>query len=170
MFGSAGVFRPHYDSRAMDDAPLPEPAALPVRGPFTAGNAAAYLGRALRLRCPVCGEHPIFLPWRRVRSLREWLTPLEGCPRCRYRYDREPGYFLLATWAFNYAAVGGAALVAWFLLATFTSIPLLPMLLLLLIPMPVASLLFVRHAKSLWLGFDHFLDPFRKRTPRAPRP
>jgi uncharacterized protein (DUF983 family) len=153
----------------MNEAP-PEPAALPVRGPFSAGNAAAYVRRALRLRCPVCGEHPIFVPWRCVRSLRDWLTPLEGCPRCRYRYDREPGYFLLATWAFDYAAVGGAALVAWFLLATFTDVALVPMLLLLLVPMPVASILVARHAKALWLALDHFLDPHRKKGPRPPVP
>jgi uncharacterized protein (DUF983 family) len=147
---------------------LPEPPSLPVRGPFSAGNAAAYLRRALRLRCPVCGEHPIFVAWRRVRSLHDWLTPLEGCPRCRYRYDREPGYFLLATWAFGYVAVGGAALVAWLLLATFTDVALVPMLLLLLVPMPVASVLVARHAKALWLALDHFLDPHRKRGPRPP--
>jgi len=146
------------------------PAALPVRGPFTAENAAAYFRRALRLRCPVCGEHPIFAPLNRVRSLRQWLTPLDGCPRCRYRYEREPGYFLLATWAFNYVAVGGAALLAWFLLATFTAIPLVPMLFLLLVPMPLASLLFARHAKAFWLAFDHFVDPKRKKSPRSPGP
>ena len=146
------------------------PAALPVRGPFTAANAAAYFRRALRLRCPVCGEQPIFAPWRRVRSLRQWLTPLDGCPRCRYRYDREPGYFLLATWAFNYVAVGGAALLAWLLLSTFTAIPLVPMLFLLLVPMPLASLLFARHAKAFWLAFDHFVDPKRKKSPRPPGP
>jgi uncharacterized protein (DUF983 family) len=142
------------------------PAALPVRGPFTAGNAALYLRRAIRLRCPVCGEHPIFAGWRRTRGLAQWLTPLEGCPRCRYRYDREPGYFLLATWAFDYAAVGGAALAAWFLLSTFTDLPLVPMLLLLLLPMPVASVLLVRHAKALWLALDHFVDPARRKSPR----
>ena len=143
-----------------------EPSPLPVRGPFDAGNAAAYLRRALRLRCPVCGEHPIFLPWRRVRSLREWLTPLEGCPRCRYRYDREPGYFLLAIWAFDYAVVAGAALAAWLILATFAELPLVTLLLVLLVPMPLASLLFARHAKSLWLAFDHFVDPKRRPSPR----
>jgi len=142
------------------------PAALAVRGPVTPANAAAYLGRAMRLRCPVCGEHPIFPGWRRTRGLRQWLTPLEGCPRCRYRYDREPGYFLLATWVFDYAAVGGAALAAWFLLATLTDLPLVPLLLVLLLPMPVASILIARHAKAVWIAFDHFVDPARKRAPR----
>lgn len=152
----------------MDPADPSGPAALPVRGPFSAANAGAYLRRALRLRCPVCGEHPVFLSWRRVRTLKEWLTPLEGCPRCRYPYDREPGYFLLAIWAFDYAVVAGAALAAWLLLATLTDLPLPAMLLTLLVPMPAASLLFARHAKALWLAFDHFVDPKRRPSPRPP--
>ena len=146
----------------------PEPAVLAVRGPFSVANAAAYLRRALRLRCPVCGEHPVFLSWRRVRSLRDWLTPVEGCPRCRYRYERESGYFLLATWVVNYLAVGGLALAVWFVLATFTSVPLPVLLVLILAPMPFESLLLARHAKALWLAFDHFVDPKRKPSPRPP--
>jgi uncharacterized protein (DUF983 family) len=147
----------------------PEPAALAVRGPFRASNAAAYLRRALRLRCPVCGENPIFLPGRQVRSMRQWMHPLEGCPRCRYRYERESGYFLLATWVVNYLVVGGLALVVWFVLATFTNASLPVLLLLILAPMPVASLLFVRHAKALWLAFDHFVDPRPTRPPAGRR-
>ena len=146
----------------------PEPIVLAVRGPFNASNAAAYLRRALRLRCPVCGEHPIFLPWRRVRSVRDWLTPLEGCPRCRYRYERESGYFLLATWVVNYLIVGGLALAVWFVLATFTDLSLPVLLALILAPMPFESLLLARHAKAFWLAFDHFVDPRRRPSPHSP--
>lgn len=133
----------------------------------SARKAAVYAVRALRLRCPVCGESPMFLPWRDVRSLSAWLGPLEGCPRCRYRYERESGYFLLATWVFNYLFVAGAALLAWFLLATFCRLSLTATLLAILVPMPIASLLVARHAKALWLAFDHFIDPHRKRKPAA---
>ena len=40
-----------------------------------------YLGRALRLRCPECGVSPVFVPARKTRSVRDWVTPLDGCPR-----------------------------------------------------------------------------------------
>ena len=133
----------------------------------SARKAAAYAIRALRLRCPVCGESPIFLPWRKVRSLSAWLAPLEGCRRCRYRYERESGYFLLATWAFNYLFVGGAALVAWLAIATWGRFSLASTLLLILAPMPLLSLLVARHAKAFWIAFDHFVDPHRKRGPAA---
>jgi uncharacterized protein (DUF983 family) len=145
------------------------PVRLAARGPFTAGNALRYLRRALALRCPVCGESRLFAPARSVRSLHAWLTPLEGCPLCRYRYERESGYFLLATWAFNYLFVGGLALLAWLLISSFTRLSLTATLLVLLVPMPLASVLFARHAKALWLALDHFVDPHRRRSPRPSR-
>ncbi len=158
----------------MTDEEHSGPAALAARGPLTFANAMAYFRRAAALTCPVCGEHPIFSEVRRVRSLHDWLTPLEGCPRCRYRYEREPGYFLLATWAVNYLFVGGLAILTWLLLSLWTDLSLAPMLLVLLLPMPVFSVLFARHAKALWLALDHFLDPHRRarlrvETPRARR-
>jgi uncharacterized protein (DUF983 family) len=136
---------------------------------LTAGNALLYLRRALALKCPVCGESRLFVPARSVRSLGAWLTPLPGCSLCRYAYERESGYFLLATWAVNYVFVGGLALFAWFLIANFTRLSLAATLLVLLVPMPIASLLFARHAKALWLALDHFVDPHRRRAPRPAR-
>jgi len=150
---------------AMEGPDEDEPISLAARGPFTAGNALLYFRRALRLRCPVCGVSPLFPPARSVRSLHDWLTPLEGCPRCRYRYERESGYFLLATWALNYIFVGGLALAVWLLVATLTTLSLTGTLLVLLVPMPLLSLLLVRHAKAFWLALDHFIDPHRRRAP-----
>ena len=103
-----------------------------------------------------------------MRSLSSWLAPVDGCERCHYRYERESGYFLLATWAFNYLFVGGLALVVWFFLATWGGLSLTATLLLILVPMPLVSLLVARHAKAFWIAFDHFVDPHRKRRP-APR-
>ncbi|MEI6338903.1 MAG: hypothetical protein WCQ57_10015 [Verrucomicrobiota bacterium] len=65
-------------------------------------SAGKHLTGAMRLRCPACGTRPIFIPWYKVRSLHDWFTPLDGCPRCGYAYEREPGYFLLSIWAINY--------------------------------------------------------------------
>src|SRR5450432_2305320 len=73
-------------------------------------KAWVYIGRALKLRCPECGISPVFVPARKVRSLYDWATPLDGCPRCGYAYLREEGYFLLATWGVNYGIVAGLGL------------------------------------------------------------
>lgn len=44
-------------------------------------------GRALRRRCPRCGEKEI---WR------SWFNLKDVCPRCRYRFEREEGYWVMA--------------------------------------------------------------------------
>ncbi|MFV0416265.1 MAG: hypothetical protein ACK5NG_07845, partial [Chthoniobacterales bacterium] len=61
-----------------------------------------YLRRALFWKCPTCGVSPIFLPLLKTRGINDWTTPLDGCPRCGYAYEREPGYFLLSIWALSY--------------------------------------------------------------------
>ena len=132
------------------------------REPRSPKKAAKYLARAMRLRCPVCGETPVFLPVSRVRSISAWMEPLRGCERCRYAYEREPGYFLLATWAFGYGATAAVGFLLWLAASVWLQLSLAGTLLFVLVPLPIFSLLFVRHAKALWLAFDHFWDPHRK--------
>src|SRR3954464_4664653 len=74
-------------------------------------RAWVYIRRGLELRCPECGISPVFVPLRKVRSLFDWFTPLDGCPRCGYAYEREQGYFLLSVWGLNYGVVAGLGLI-----------------------------------------------------------
>ena len=73
-----------------------------MKAPRPTASAGSHFCRALRLRCPACGISPIFISWKKVRSLRDWFAPLDGCPRCGYPYEREPGYYLMSIWAINY--------------------------------------------------------------------
>ena len=77
-----------------------------AQAPRTIGKAWLYLKRSLLCRCPTCGDKPIFAPVKETRSLQDWFTPLDGCPKCGYAYEREPGYFLLAIWGVNYGVIG----------------------------------------------------------------
>ncbi len=45
--------------------------------------------RAARLRCPRCGEGPLF---------RGLLAMHHGCSQCGFVYQRDPGYFLGSTY------------------------------------------------------------------------
>ena len=135
------------------------------REPRSLRKAAIFFIRAMRLRCPVCGESPLFRPLASVRSLSDWMTPLPGCARCRYEYERESGYFLLATWAFGYGATSVLGLVLWLFASLFLDLTLAQTLLFVLLPLPVFSVLFARFAKALWLAFDHFWDPHVKPKP-----
>ena len=122
-------------------------------------RAATYFWRATLLRCPECGTKPIFVPWLQVRSLRDWFTPLDGCPRCGYAYEREIGYFLLSIWAVNYG-MGSILGITIYVVLEMTMTLSLPVLLISVIsPIIFFNFLFARHSKAYFLAFDHYFDP-----------
>lgn len=125
-------------------------------------TAVKYFSRALCLRCPECGERPMFTKWYRVRSLREWFSPLDGCPRCGYAYEREPGYFLMAIWAINYGFSSLLGLVLYGVLETFFVLPIWTLLAMVLGPVLCFSVIFARHSKAFFLAGDLFFDPHEK--------
>ena len=142
--------------------PVPRPTRHdPAQAPFRENvrDVAVYLGRAIRLRCPECGVSPVFVPLRRTRSWRDWATPLDGCPRCGYAYEREEGYFLLAIWGVHYFVVAGFGLALGLAVDVLYHPPLAWLVVGVSVPTVVFALLFVRHAKSIYLAIDHFFDP-----------
>ena len=155
-------------------------ALAPESGPapqFTLHRARKFLSRALRLRCPHCGRSPLFVPLRQTRTVRDWLTPLDGCPRCGYAYEREIGYFLMSVWAVSYGFSALFGVGIYLVLEFTTDLPMSQLLPCVMVPPVIFSLLFARHAKSLFLAFDHFFDPavrFREddddRGPDPPSP
>ena len=118
-----------------------------------------YLGRGLRLRCPECGVSPVFVPAGKTRSWRDWVTPLDGCPRCGYAYERESGYFLIATWGIHYFTVTGLGLAAGLVIDALIPMPLWELVALAAVPTVVFGVFFARYAKSLYLAIDHYFDP-----------
>jgi uncharacterized protein (DUF983 family) len=136
-----------------------------VPTPADAPQIRRFVGRSIWLRCPECGGHPIFVPMRRVRSLFDWFHPLDGCPQCGYAYEREEGYFLLATWVVNYGLVGAVGLAAGLLLEGFTRMGFWSIVAILMAVMPLVSLLFARHSKAIYLAIDHYFDPHRTEPP-----
>lgn len=87
------------------------------------------------------------------------MHPLEGCPKCHYKYEREPGYFLLSTWALNYGLVGGTGLAIALAAEWLWHPPFWLTMSCVALPVIIANMLFVRHSKALFLAFDHFMDP-----------
>ena len=122
-------------------------------------SAWRFIRRALQLRCPECGVSPIFVPARQVRNLYDWFRPLDGCPRCGYAYEREQGYFLLAVWGLNYGLIAGIGVIMGLIIQHKFQPGVWSPWWLLLAWMPVASFLFARHAKALFLAMDHYFDP-----------
>jgi uncharacterized protein (DUF983 family) len=119
------------------------------------------MSNALRWKCPTCGERAMFVPWYEVRSLRDWFMPLDGCPRCGYPYEREPGYFLLSIFAINYGVGALIGVIVYLILDFGFHLPIWLVLTLTIIPIPIFNLWFARHSKALFLAFDLFFDPHR---------
>ena len=117
------------------------------------------MSNALALKCPTCGERPMFIPWHQVRSLRDWFMPLDGCPRCGYPFEREPGYFLMPIFAVNYGAGAFLGLIIYLVLDFAFHLPIWLVLTVTIAPIPFFNIWFARHSKAIFLAFDLFFDP-----------
>jgi uncharacterized protein (DUF983 family) len=107
------------------------------------------LTRAMRLRCPRCGQGRLFDGWFRM--------PVE-CPHCKLRYERAPGYFLGSIYI-NYGVTAVALTVGYLVLHVamgYTNRQLAAPLVGFCVGF---AMFFFRYARSLWLAMDCFFDP-----------
>jgi len=104
--------------------------------------------RALRLRCPRCGQGELFTGW---------FSMPERCSECRLKYERAPGYFLGATYI-NYGLTSVSLTASYFVLHFGLDLsnrqlagPLAGFCV-------VVPLLLFRYARALWLAIDCHID------------
>lgn len=113
---------------------------------------ASWFAALLFTRCPMCHTGRIF---------RGPMDMNAQCPRCRYVFEREPGYFLgslVIGYAFAIVGVSVLALAVrvllpaldweWCFFAGFG----------LYIPLTPSAF---RLSRTIWMYFDHWLDPPR---------
>lgn len=114
--------------------------------PITYGTAAS---RAFALRCPRCGEGPLF---------RNCITMHGDCSHCKLKYERAPGYFLGSTYI-NYGFIA-VTLTAMYMALHFgvevSNRALTPPLIAYCIVVPVVLF---RYARAWWLAMDCYFDP-----------
>ncbi|MEI8283655.1 MAG: hypothetical protein WCG52_01575 [bacterium] len=125
-------------------------------------RAFQYFFRACLLKCPECGTKPIFMSIIRVRRLRDYFTPLDGCPRCGYAYERELGYFLLSIWAINYGGGSILGIMIYCYLEYFYHLSLPLLLVCVISPVVLFNFFFARHSKAFFIALDHYFDPHVK--------
>jgi hypothetical protein len=130
-----------------------------VRDAQWIAKAGAYLARATRLQCPVCGRTPIFPRAWTVRRAMDWFVPFDGCPRCGYAFEREPGYFLMAVWTLNAGFASLLGMGVYFMLAAVAELGWEVAAPVALGTVVASNLLLVRHAKAYYIAVDHLLDP-----------
>lgn len=112
-------------------------------------SLATLLGRALRLRCPVCGQGPMF---------RGLLSMNKRCSHCGLWYERASGYFLGSIY-FNYTVTAVIASAAYLLPMVWLGRPPQWLLVPIVAFCVIFPLMFFRYARSLWLALDHYLSP-----------
>ena len=107
------------------------------------------IGRALRLRCPACGQGPFAAGW---------FSTHPKCERCGLNFDREPGYYLGAIY-FNYGLTALVTVAVFFTLYLAFQVSPDRMVWPLAAFCLVFPLWFFRHARSLWRAMDQYIDP-----------
>jgi uncharacterized protein (DUF983 family) len=112
-------------------------------------RTALVLGRALRLRCPRCGEGELFTGW--------FAMPAR-CAFCRMTFEREQGYFVGAIYV-NYAVTVVIAVTGYLVLWGRTDISTAAQLALWVPFVIVFPLWFFRYSRGLWLALAHLFDP-----------
>ena len=106
-----------------------------------------YLGRALRLRCPLCGGRPLFDHWLRIRP---------ACPRCGLKTDRGEADAFIGGYTVNFvtAEVTAAAAMVVALLLTWPEVPWRALTFGGVTLMIVLPVLFHPFSRTLWLALD----------------
>ena len=112
-------------------------------------RALKILGRSSRLRCPVCG---------RGRLFSHFFTMEKSCSHCGRVFEREPGFFLGSIY-FNYGVTALVVTIAYPLLVSTRTLHSKTALAVTMAWTVLFPVLFFRHARSLWVGFDEFYDP-----------
>jgi uncharacterized protein (DUF983 family) len=112
-------------------------------------NAIQAARRGFMLKCPRCGVGPLY---QRVFRMRH------HCPSCGLVFEREQGYFVGAIYI-NVIATEFLLLVTLLVFYVLTNTIDERAFTILYAVAVVSPLLIYRHSRSLWLSFDHFIDP-----------
>jgi uncharacterized protein (DUF983 family) len=110
------------------------------------------LSRALRLRCPVCGQSSLVERPFHVRH---------HCPACRSLFKREEGFFVGAILA-NVITTEFIILVVCLFSLLIVGASYQKVLIGLFLVAVIFPLLFFHHSWSLWLAFDYLVESLPK--------
>jgi uncharacterized protein (DUF983 family) len=119
------------------------------QGVINQPSLSTQLWRAVRLRCPVCGEGKLF---------RNWIRTHEQCESCGFKFERGPGYWLGSIYV-NYGLTALLVTAAYFALFFTDALPQTAVLWLLTTFCVVFPLWFFRYARAVWIGVDLYFDP-----------
>jgi uncharacterized protein (DUF983 family) len=111
---------------------------------------ARLVWRAVRLRCPACGQGEIF---------RGWFSMHDACPACGRRHQRDAGFFLGSIYV-NYGVTGILVTAIYFAMYFGDVLANEERLALLAVFVVAFPAWFFRYARALWIAVDEWLDPW----------
>ena len=109
------------------------------------------LGRGFRLQCPKCGKGKLF---------RGLFAMNRDCGICRFKFEREPGYFIGAMFL-NYGVTAVLVTAGIFTLDYLTEVDYYRFLIIWGGICLIFPIIFFRYSRSLWLSLDYMFDPDR---------
>lgn len=121
-------------------------------------SRGTMLGRALRRRCPRCGE-PAFSSWFKMD---------ENCVQCGLHFEREPGYWAGAI-TINTIVIFATFLVSFgvMVVATWPEVPWTTVLVTTLLINLVVPTIFYPLSKTIWLALEMSWHPLEAEELRA---
>jgi uncharacterized protein (DUF983 family) len=122
--------------------------------------ASTLIYRALRLRCPRCGDSRMFSGLFRMH---------ETCAHCGLTYEREPGYFLGSIYI-NYGITAFLTTVGWITLRFGCRIESRGLIVAFAAFCVLFPMFFFRYARALWLALDCQFDQSLFADPPAEEP
>ena len=117
-------------------------------------RARKILFRGLRLRCPDCGETPLYGSFFKMKH---------HCSRCGLIFEREQGYFIGALYI-NVIVTESLLLFLFILYYTIRPVSEDALYVVLFSLALILPLIFFRHSRSLWLAVDHIIEPNSNRV------
>ncbi len=146
------------------------PPAMPGPGATTTESALAFptfghlfrlMGRALRLRCPNCGEGKVIRPW---------ATVLPKCSHCGFRFTRSSDSYFSGAMLANLAVAEGLFAVVFgvSIIASWPNVPWDTLTWAMPLGIAVAPALLLPFAKVAWLTFDVAFRPVTAEEIEAP--
>ena len=141
--------QPSRPNDQVESVTPPKADAEPETPPTPPSRFRLLVWRALKLRCPQCGKGQLFAGWFAMNK---------ECDSCRLSFQREPGFFLGSIY-FNYGLTALITAILYPLLRFAAGLPNRPVMVGIAAFAVIFPVWFFRYARSLWFGFDQWIDP-----------
>jgi uncharacterized protein (DUF983 family) len=114
-------------------------------------STGTLLRRGVHRRCPVCGQKKLF---------RKWVQMIERCPRCSFRFQREPGEWL-GSWFINLclAQILVIGVMIGLVVASYPRTPVVAMLVAGLLATVVFPVWFFPYSRTIWVAISLAMRP-----------